>query len=330
LFGPVRVAMKKKEKKKKSVLITGATGIIGRQLVHQLYHDNRVSHIFGVAIDDEPYYFRNYDQNRFLYRPVNILKRRQLNNLFLSEAFKRTEIDTVVHMAFMDRPEEPDISTHTLNVEGTKNLLTRCIEHGSIDQFIFQSSYSVYKVRPGNPILLDEEADLNFDPHASQWVQDRVDADMICRSMMDNGTMRILVLRTGPIIGRNIRTGLNRLLESHVIYRLVGFDPMVNPIHVHDVLRALKHSIFRDVQGVFNIAGLDVAPLSEFIRMTGTPCVPLPWFLLKQLNWLQRKLGLTQYNCMDFPDSLRYSVMLDTRRAREELDFKPINHIKFA
>src|SRR5687768_14805524 len=128
----------------RSILITGATGTIGRQLCQALYHDERIEHVFATARDPDPYYFRDYDRNKFAYRHVDILKSREMNNLFMSEAFQKARVDTVVHLAFANRPTSTrlDGATHSLNVEGTKHLLDRCIETG-IAKFVFQSSDSV-------------------------------------------------------------------------------------------------------------------------------------------------------------------------------------------
>jgi UDP-glucose 4-epimerase len=311
------------------VLLTGATGTIGRQLCHALYHDERVERVFATARDGEPYYFREYDRQRFVYKQVDILKSREVNNLFLSEAFRQAEIDCVVHLAFANRPHAGD-GTHSLNVEGTKHLLDRCIETGHIKKFVFQSSDSVYKIRPWNPILLDEEADLNFSHEASQYVRDRVDADMICRAQLGNTSCKVVVVRPASIVGRNVHSHWNALLDNHwVIFKVLGYDPMIAPTHSNDVIRALKLAIQKDVAGVFNIAGIDVAPLSVFIRLAGAYAVPLPAAALRWVNGVQRTLGLTQYNFAAFPEALRYHCLLDTTRAREVLGFTPQYHIKF-
>lgn len=315
---------------KHNVLVTGATGTIGRQLCHALYHDDRVNRVFAISRDAEPYYFHDYDRNRFTYKQVDILKSREVNNLFLSETFRQAEIDVVVHLAFVHKPRTREEATHTLNVEGTKNFLDRCIESGQIRKFIFRSSEMVYKLRAHTPMLLDEEADLNFDPDASQYVRDRVDADMICRAQLANPNTKIIVLRPSSIIGRNIHSHWNAYLENHyLIFKLLGFDPIICPTHTNDVLRALQLAISKDVAGVFNISGLDTAPLSTFIRLTGAYSIPLPGPALRAVNAIQLALRLTNYDYGSFPETLRYHCLLDTTRAREVLGFVPQYHIKF-
>lgn len=315
---------------KRNILVTGATGTVGRQLCQALYYDDRVNRIFATARDPEPYYFHDYDRNRFQYKQVDILKPREVNNLFLSETFRSAEVDTVVHLAFVQKPRSRDELTHTLNVEGTKNLLDRCIGSGHVRKFIFRSSDSVYKIRANTPILLDEESDLNFDPDASQYVRDRVDADMICRAQLANASVKVIVLRPSSVIGRNVYSHWNAFLDHHwVIFKLLGFDPMICPTHASDMIRALQHAIARDVSGVFNIAGLDTAPLSTFIWLAGAYGVAVPDPLLRWINAAQLRLGLTKYDYQAAPEALRYHCLLDTQRAREVLGFAPQYHIKF-
>jgi hypothetical protein len=47
--------------------------------------------------------------------------------------------------------------------------------------------------------MLDENADLNFDPNADQWIKDRVDADMICLRTWTTVYVNIVILRMSNI-----------------------------------------------------------------------------------------------------------------------------------
>jgi UDP-glucose 4-epimerase len=314
---------------KKNILITGATSTIGRQVVQQFYFDKNVGVVIGVAKEDKPYYFNDLNPTRFIYKNMNILKTRELNNLFLSQMFKEANINTVVHLAFINRLDKADISTHVLNVDGTKNLIDRCLETGNMTKFVFKSSDAVYKLKHSNPVLLDENADLNFDPDADPWVKDRVDADMICRSKMDNKKMGIVILRTSNIIGRNVHSQLNSYFDSKVVFKLLGFNPMINLVHSRDVIRAMQMAIHKNVRGVFNIAGTETAPISKFVELNGGIVISMPSFMLAGINKVQRALRMTDYYYSVDKDRMKYSCLLDTSKAREVLGFSPKNRIKF-
>ncbi len=315
---------------RRRVLITGVTGTLGRQLAERLMCDKKVENILGVAIDEKPYYFEDFDPRRFHYRQVNILKSRELTNLFLSDDFRNLQIDTVVHLAFLHRAEFLTPEAHVLNVEGTKNLLDRCIENRKIKMFIFKSSATVYKVRPHNPVRLTENDDLNFDSDCHPVIKDMVDAEMLCRAKMDNGHMNIVVLRPSATIGRNVHTFYNTYLESAVCLRAAGFNPMVNLIHVKDVVRAIQMAIHhKNAKGIFNIAGKETAPVADLARLAGAVGVSLPTPLIKPVNRLLRLAGLTKFDAGVDLDRLKYACLLDTSKAKRTLGFEPEHHIKF-
>lgn len=311
------------------VLITGVTSTLGRQLAEKLMYDKKVAHVMGMAVDPMPYYFEDFNPKRFTYKRVNILKARELKNLFLSEDFRNIEIDTVVHLAFHHRPEFFSRDKHELNVEGTKQLLDHCLADTKIRKFIFKSSATVYKVRPFNPVRLREEDDLNFDSDCHPVIRDMVDAEMLCRVAMDNKHMQIVVLRPSATIGRNQHGYFNTLLESPVTMRVMGFNPMVNLIHVKDVVRAIQLAIHKNVKGIFNIGGKETAPISDLARLAGAVDLPLPPFLLKPINQALLRAGITKFDATVDMQRLRYACLLDTRKARDVLGFEPTHHIKF-
>lgn len=318
-------------RQKKNVLITGVTGTVGSRLAEALYYDKRVGVIIGVALGAKPYYFNQFDERRFIYKNMNILKSREIANLFLSSDFAEANISTVVHLAFFNRVSgDKDLELHhTLNVEGTNNLIDKCIESGRVNKFVFKSSDVVYKIRPHNPIYLDENADLNFDTRVDPWIKDRVDSDMICRSKMDNGRMNIVILRMSNIIGRMVSSQMNAYFDSPITFKAMGFNPLINLLHMEDVIQAIQLVIHKNVRGVFNIGGADTAPISTFGELNQSRMISMPAPILSPLNTILRKVGLTKYYYSVDADRLKYSVLLDTSRAQKELGFRPRSHVYF-
>ncbi len=315
---------------RKRVLITGVTSVIGRQLAEKLMHDKKIDSIIGISRDPRPYYFDDFNSKKFHYKQVNILKPRELTNLFLDDAFKDAKIDTVCHMAFMHRPEDTTREAHELNVEGTKNLLDKCLETPTIRKFIFKSSANVYKIRPFNSVRLKETDDLNFDTNVDPLLKDQVDADMLCRAKMDNKRMKIVILRPSATIGRNVHTFMNTYLESSVCLNVAGYNPMINLIHVKDVIRAIQIAIHKNVQGIFNIAGKETAPLSDFAHLCGAMTFTVPQTLVVPLGLLAKQLGLSKFDPRTNIDRIKYAALLDTAKAKDVLGFEPQHHIKFA
>jgi len=312
-----------------NILITGVTTSIGRHLASHLVDEKSVGVVLGVAQAKKPYYFNDLPTDRFIYRTCDILKSRELKNLLYSRAFKNSQINTVIHLAFKTEVAGGK-DVHALNVFGTKALLQKSIENGQIKKFIFKSSDVVYKLRPNNPVYLDENADLNFDTDADQWVKDRVDADMICRSFMDNKKMKIVILRMSNIIGRKVDGQLNAYFDSKPIVKTLGFNPMINLLHMKDVIQSIKQAVFkRRAHGIYNIAGVDTAPISTIADLAGSPLISLPEPLMPIVNKIQRMLGMSNYYYSVDKDRQKYTCLLDIAKAKKELGYKPAGRIEF-
>jgi UDP-glucose 4-epimerase len=320
----------KKDVRRRNVLITGVSSTVGRHLAMHLLDDPRVGSVIGTAAEPQPHFFQGFDPERFRYVQADILRSRQVRDIFGSREFHDAGIDTVVHLAFVSHPGLRGRKVHLLNVEGTKNLLDKCIESGHITRFVFKSSDVVYKLDYTTPVCLDENADLNHDPDADQWVQDRVAAEMICRAKMDTRGMDVVILRFSSIIGRNVNTQLNSFFDSRVMFKALGFNPLVNLIHVKDVIQAIKQSVFTETGSqIFNIGGNDTSTITTLAELNGRTCIALPDALLPLVNFAMRKLGLTDYYYSVDRDRMKYTCLLDTRKAQQLLGFRPTGHIEF-
>jgi UDP-glucose 4-epimerase len=317
-----KTATARRSPKKRNVLITGVSSTVGRHLAMHLMNDKRVGKIIGTSSGPAPRFFQTFDRDRFRYVQADILRTRQLKNLFGSREYRDADINTVAHLSFISHPNRRGRRVHRFNVEGTKNLLDACIDRG-VDKFVFKSSDVVYKLDHMNPVFLGEDADLNHDPDADQWIKDRVAAEMICRAKMDSATTDIVILRFGNIIGRNVNAQLNAYFDGRVIFKALGFNPLVNLLHMGDVIRAIRLAIFAPTNGIFNIAGNDTAPISTFADLNHRRCISLPEQMLPFVNFVMRKAHLTDYYYTVDRERMRYSCLLDTTRAREILGFEP-------
>ena len=127
----------------KTVLVTGAGGFIGSNLVRDLLRDKNYDLILtdkngprndlSEAIDTQ--------NKRITFYDLDITKRKSAFDIF-----KNHKIDTCVHLAALvnveDSIKDPD-KTMDVNVKGTINILDAC-SHNHIDNFVFASSAAVY------------------------------------------------------------------------------------------------------------------------------------------------------------------------------------------
>lgn len=314
----------------KAVLVTGPATAMGRALLRYLYYDPNIRYILAIGIEPRPYYFEQFDERRFHYARTDITREREMKNLFYSNMFKDLNIDAVVHLAIRNRPDEtnPEVA-HKLNLQGTRNVLDFSLESPTIRKFIFRSSHAVYRADPANPVFLDESADLNFDVRANRWIKDRVDAELLCRTKMDNPRLKIVILRFSNLVGRGVHQYMNSYINSRLPLHPMGFNPMVNLLHPRDAVRAIQLALEKDVSGVFNIPGKQTGPLKEICRINGSKSIPLPpGKLLRAAYWLQRALKVTDFYYEADPDRLVFPILLDGTRAREILGYEPQSHVE--
>lgn len=135
--------MQKIYKDMKTVLVTGAGGFIGRNLVNVLLNDKNYELILTDKNGPRDYISKinETENHRITYYNLDITKRE-----FAFDVFKNHDIDTCVHLAALVNVEDsikyPD-KTMDVNVKGTLNILDACA-NSHIDSFVFASSAAVY------------------------------------------------------------------------------------------------------------------------------------------------------------------------------------------
>lgn len=141
----------------RSILITGASGLIGSFLVDVLMYkninddmkckvyaigrnENKAKNIFGDYWNNDDFKFISHDINTSLN--LNVEK-----------------IDYVLHMASNTHPvaySTDPIGTITANIIGTNNLLNFAVEHSSL-RFLFVSSNEIYGENRGDVEFFNEQ-----------------------------------------------------------------------------------------------------------------------------------------------------------------------------
>jgi len=124
-----------------SVLVTGATGQIGSELIHNLRSEISDAIVIGTDIRTDPALGSPYVQ-------ADVTDRQELR-----EIFTRYDIDTVYHLAALLSAEGEQNPTRTfdVNIGGLRNLIRLGREH-NVERLIVPSSIAVYGPNtPRNP-----------------------------------------------------------------------------------------------------------------------------------------------------------------------------------
>jgi UDP-glucose 4-epimerase len=112
------------------------------------------------------------------------------------------------------------------------------------------------------------------------------------------------------VLGPDLTTPISRNLSRPVCPSIFGFDPLLQFVEEHDVVRALLHVTRGSIPGLYNVAGDGRLPWSEVAHICGTRLVPLSPFTPLKIRPLSRLFDLPA----ELEDLLRYGRGVDTRR----------------
>lgn len=306
------------------VLLTGATTPLGRALVDTLASSEDCSLV--LAVGHEPRLDRSWRSN-VVYRCVDLTRGREVHDLVCGDAFEHG-IDTVIHMAQHRAAHDRGRRVHAQNVTATRELVLRCTDHPTIRRFIHRSFAEVYALERATSDLLDEEAALDFDPAAPQWLRDRIEADMtVCAHF--GGPLQIAVLRCAELVAADSGSQLWDYLSSRVCLRPLGFDPMLNVLSLDDAVAAIASAARSTHTGVFNIPGADTLPLSRAIAETVRLDIQVPGPLLAPLYGLRRRIVGFEFRYDLNLRRFHFGGVIDGSRARRLLGYVPSHPVQW-
>jgi UDP-glucose 4-epimerase len=306
------------------VLVTGATTPLGRTLVDHLASSDDCALV--LAVGHEPKLDRPLHAG-VMYRSVDLTRSRQVQDLLCGDAVEHG-IDTIIHMAQHRATRDSGRKVHAQNVTATRELLFRCADHPTIRRFVHRSFAEVYALEHATSDLLDEDAPLDFDPAAPQWLRDRIEADLtVCAHF--GGPLQLAVLRCAEVLAANSGSQLWDYLSSRVCLRPLGFDPMLNVLSLEDAVAAIAAAARSTHTGVFNIPGADTLPLSRAIAETTRLDMPVPGPLLAPLYGLRRSIAGFDFRYDLNLRRFHFGGVIDGTRARHLLGYVPSHPVQW-
>ncbi len=301
------------------VLVTGATTPLGRGLVAALLDDPGVEVVLAIGRESAI-----FDDARVRYRQLDLTHPRVLHDLLWDDG-RVLGIEQVVHaMHHRASPASRARRTHVhaQNVGTTRELLLASAHHPTIRRLVIRSFAEVYALAHTSE-LLDEDAALDFEPMASQWLRDRVEGDLVACAHTGECT----VLRCAEILAPAMGSQLWDYLQSRVCLRPLGFDPMLNLLSLTDAVAAFLAALHAPMTGVFNIPGRDTLPLSHAIALSRRVDIPLPSPLLAPLYGLRRRIAGFDFRYELNLRRFHFGGVLDGSRARAQLGYIPRNAV---
>lgn len=311
----------------RTILVTGASGFLGRRLVAALAAR-------GAAV-------------RALVRAGSKVEALRLPGVklclgdvaeadSLESAFAGVEL--VVHAAADTSGDEGQ--GRRVTIGGTRNILAQCLAR-RVERLVYISSCSVYGVAelaPGQ--LVTEDAPLERYPErrgAYSWA--KLEAENLVTAAMTQGETAVVCLRPGTIYGpggENYTPMLGFALGEK-LFALIGDGRMVLPlVHIDNLVAAILAALAAPtgVGGVYNVIDPERVDkrryMEEFICRLhpGARCLYLPYGLLYGVTRVQEKLCLLLrrrpfLTCYRLTASQR-PIIYDAARLGRELGWRPV------
>jgi nucleoside-diphosphate-sugar epimerase len=268
------------------ILVTGATGKVGSRLVPRLLA-------------------QGFPVRALVRQGPNVQRLRELGAEVVEQDLLQTEpldsavngVEAVVHLAAFFRGATPEQS-HEVNVVGTERLAAAALRSG-VKKFIFISTSTVYP--PGLNRPAAESDSPNPIPPANHYAASKVAAEARLMEMDRADGLGLCILRLGFVYGDGDRHAWE------IMSRLSDWNPArrLHSLHHADVGQAVVRALFRrsGTGKVYNIADDATITLLELTRLAREP-EPSP-----------------ERSTLPFDP---WEGLMDTRRAREALGFRPL------
>jgi 2-alkyl-3-oxoalkanoate reductase len=310
------------------VLVVGATGVVGRQLVHQLL---AAGHEVVATSRSSP--APETTGGQVEHRRLDLL-----DHAAVSTLVREVAPDAIVHMATalsalgnnVRRFDQMFALTNQLRTAGTTNLIDACrtvslrglqgvvpLEESRPNwpRLVVQSFCGWPWARTGGPIKSEEDP---LDPDPAKAFRKTLQAIVSLESQVTNDHPNGVVLRFGGLYGPG--TSLTKGPQLDAIRK--GWFPLIGSgggiwsfVHTADAASATLAALTRG-QGIYNIVDDDPAPVAEWLpelaRLAGGP---RPRRVPTWVGWLVGGEGLVR-----MMTSVRGS---SNAKARSELGWVP-------
>lgn len=266
------------EMRDKNILITGANGTIGYELVKQLNENNKV-----IAVDQ---LFNNLHaySDKVTFAKADICDREQMEPLFKN-------IDYVVHLAakvhVLPKCDEDIKQFYKINTEASNNIFELCVKY-SVKKIIFFSTIGVYGNKKG---VINELTEPN---PVTPYGKSKYEAEKLGLQLVKEKGLPLVILRPATIFG-NLDRGNYKSLISLCKRRLslipgegTNFKPI---IYVKDVANAVINIMNKEIhpgeifilsQG--NYKYIDIIRSIEQVMKIKTLKLRIPLYIINILN----------------------------------------------
>lgn len=211
--------------KGRSIMISGATGMIGSFLIDVIMYKNRTDslncHIYGLgrSMEKASVRFSEYmDAEEFDFIECDITRP--------VEGVNAETVDYVLHLASNTHPEayaKDPIGTITANVFGTYNLLEWAADHNA-KRFALASSNEIYGENRGDDELFDEKycGYIDCNTLRAGYPESKRCSEALCQAYIRQKNMDIVIPRLTRSYGPTLLPTDTKALSQFINKALAG------------------------------------------------------------------------------------------------------------
>jgi len=296
------------------ILVTGATGFIGRRLCRALV--DRGDEVIAAV--------REESRTHVLPPQVRCITVGEIGPQTHWGPALLNDIDYVAHLAakvhlLHDDSRNPAEEFHRVNVLGTKRLAEAVMQR--VKRFVYVSS--LHAMCSLHAEILNEESDCQPD---TPYGQSKLEAEDVLKNIGDESPMEITVLRPPPVYGPGQLGNLLRLFQAVrngwplPLGRLRNQRSLVYVENLVDVLGKCIHHP-KAAGETFLVNDGENISISQLLKKTGfaldkpAKLIPAPKFLMKLAGRVTGKSSAV--------DRLLGSLAVDSSKIRDALDWNP-------
>ena len=297
------------------ILITGAAGFLGQQLLADLAVQQPGWSLFAADIRELPgnlRYANVYPLHLDISQPAAVGK-----------AVAACRPDAIVHLASVVSPPPgmSEATLHAIDVGGTQALIEAAAAN-AVEQLIITSSGAAYGYYPENAEWIDEHDPLRGHNKFAYAKHKREVEELLVQARIAHPQLRQLILRPGTILGKRVNNQITDLFKKRAVLGIQGSDSRFVFIWDQDVVSIIRKGLEKGASGIYNLAGDGALSLREIAQILRKPYRPLPAALIQGVLRVLKPLRLSQYG-PEQVDFLRYRPVLANRRLKEEFGYTP-------
>lgn len=211
----------------KSIMLSGATGLIGSFLVDVILEKNLMSdldcNIYALGRNEEKAknrFSKFYQDQHFKFIPYDVKTPLECSDL--------GKVDYILHLASNTHPllyATDPIGTITTNIIGTQNLLDFAVEHQT-ERFVFASSNEVYGENRGDVELFDEEycGYINCNTLRAGYPESKRCSEALCQAYKVQKGLDVIIARFTRSFGPTMEMTNTRALSQFIKNAVQGED----------------------------------------------------------------------------------------------------------